>query len=279
MEEAPDDIAAHFRYPEDLFQVQAMQYGLYHIQDPNVFYNREDLWEFPTEQYGDQTIQMTPYYTIMQLPENDQTEFVLLLPFTPREKQNMIAWLAARSDGENYGHLLVFKFPKQKVIFGPQQVESRIDQDSTISSQLTLWGQRGSRIIRGNLLVIPVEDSLLYVEPLFLEAEATALPELKRVIVAFGDKIAMEPTLEGALRAVFDQQPAAAERPEPPEEGEVPPADLAGLDTAQLIQLASDLYDRAREALRNEDFSAYGEYIDELGRVLTELNRRSPTQQ
>jgi len=282
MEDAPEDLARHFRYPVDFFKVQARQYALYHIQDAEVFYNREDVWEFPIEQHAGESVPMEPYYTVMQLPDNGQSEFILLLPFTPRGKQNMISWLAARSDGENYGELLVYKFPKQKVVYGPQQIEARIDQNAAISSQFTLWGQRGSRIVRGNLLVIPVEESLLYVEPVFLEAEATALPELRRVIVGYGDRIAMEQTLDEALRVIFDQEAPPADEPTQPEDGQEPPpttGDLAALSDSQLIQLAADLYDQARQALRDNDFAEYGRQIDELGRVINELNRRQGTGQ
>jgi hypothetical protein len=187
----------------------------------------------------------------------------------------MIAWLAARSDGDDYGHMLVFKFPKRKIVYGPRQIEARIDQNSEISSQLTLWGQRGSQVIRGNLLVIPVEESLLYVEPLFLEATDTQLPELRRVIVAYGNDIVMEETLDEALRSLFGQ--AAPEPPEDtqPPDGQQPAGDLAGKTTEELISMATQLYEQAQSALSQSDFSAYGSYIEELGRVLSELDRRS----
>jgi len=195
--EMPSSLQVHIRYPHLLFYFQALMYQKYHMTDPRVFYNREDEWELPTEEYADKTRRMTPYYIIMRLPGEEREEFLLMVPFTPRgtkenPRNNMIAWLCARCDGENYGHLLVFRFPKQELVYGPMQIEARINQDPYISEQLTLWQQEGSRVIRGNLLVIPIKNSLLYVEPLYLTAERSALPELKRVIVAYGQKVVME---------------------------------------------------------------------------------------
>ncbi|MDJ0697968.1 UPF0182 family protein [Mastigocoleus sp. MO_188.B34] len=204
----PPAINSHFRYPLDLFKVQAQVYLSYHMKNPEVFYNREDLWRFPMELYENNPQIMEPYHIIMRLPDSKQEEFVLILPFTPVNKDNMIAWMAARSDGHNYGNLLLYEFPKQQLVYGPNQIEARINQNPLISQQLTLWNQQGSRVIRGDLLVIPIEQSLLYVEPVYLRAEQAQLPELKRVIVAYGDQVVMQETLEQSLAAIFAVAPA-----------------------------------------------------------------------
>ncbi|GAI06415.1 unnamed protein product, partial [marine sediment metagenome] len=188
-DQMPEDLKEHIRYPKDLFQVQAELYSTYHMMDPDVFYNKEDYWETPNELYGEDEIKMEPYYIITKLPGHEKEEFILMTPFTPSMKSNMIAWLAAKNDQPEYGNLIVYKFPKEKLIYGPMQIEARIDQDSEISQQLTLWGQKGSTVIRGNLLVIPIEKSIIYVEPLYLRAEKGEIPELKRVIVSNGSDV------------------------------------------------------------------------------------------
>ena len=205
LSEMPQDLRAHIRYPEELFSIQAGKYGLFHMTDPRVFYNKEDMWRVAQTGVGGPAAPMSPYYTIMKLAEVGQREeFILMAPFTPARKDNMIAWMAARCDAPNYGKVLVFTFPKQKLIYGPQQIESRIDQEPSISQQLTLWGQGGSKVIRGTLLVTPVLNSVLYVEPLYLAAEAGGgLPQLQRVIVAYSDHVVMEPTLDAALSKNF----------------------------------------------------------------------------
>ncbi len=199
----PDTLARHIRYPVDLFSVQSERLLVYHMTDPQVFYNREDQWQVPTEIYRNEPQEVEPYYLIMKLPQTTSEEFVLLQLFTPRRRANAIAWLVGRSDGENYGKLLLYKFPKQELVYGPGQIEARINQDPLISQQISLWDQQGSRVIQGNLLVIPIERSLLYVEPLYLEAEQNSLPTLARVIVAYENQIAMAPTLDKALTAIF----------------------------------------------------------------------------
>ncbi|GAA0603941.1 UPF0182 family protein [Virgibacillus siamensis] len=200
----PDDIKSHFRYPEKLFTVQAKMYGTYHMSNLEVFYNREDAWQFPTEKYFNEDIVMEPYYMTMRLPEGKDEEFILMQPYTPKNRQNMISWIGVRNDGKNYGELFVYRFPKQKNIYGPQQIENRINQDGKISKQLNLWSQGGSKVIRGNLLVVPIEDTILYVEPVYIESSnATSLPEVKRVILAYGDHIVMERTFDDALDAIL----------------------------------------------------------------------------
>ncbi|WP_017186694.1 UPF0182 family protein [Alkalibacillus haloalkaliphilus] len=201
----PEDVKAHFRYPVDLFTIQADMYGTYHMSNLEVFYNREDAWEFATERYFEHDITMDPYYITMQLPGSDFEEFVLMTPYTPRNRQNMIAWIGARNDGDNYGDLMVYEFPKQRNVYGPQQIENRINQDSRISQELNLWSQGGSSVIRGNLLTIPIEDTMMYVEPIYIESSnATSLPEVKQVIVAYGDYIVMEATFEESLERILD---------------------------------------------------------------------------
>jgi uncharacterized protein len=199
----PATLRAHLRYPSDLFRIQADLLRTYHMQDAQVFYNREDLWQIPQEIYGGQAQVVEPYYLITKLPTAAQAEFVLLSPFTPSQRTNLIAWLAARADGEQYGKLLLYKFPKQQLVYGPEQIESLINQDPTISQQISLWNRQGVRAVQGNLLVIPIEHSLLYVEPLYLEAQQNGLPTLGRVIVVYRDRIVMAKTLTQALQSIF----------------------------------------------------------------------------
>jgi uncharacterized membrane protein (UPF0182 family) len=204
----PADLKAHLRYPEDLFGIQSTQYETFHMTDPQVFYNREDLWVPPQEKYDGTVNPMDPYYMLMKLPGSGQLEYLIMTPFTPQKRDNMIAWLAARCDFPDYGKMLFYELPKDKLIFGPNQISAMIDQSTTISQQLTLWDQKGSGVIRGKLIVIPIENSFLYVVPLYLKAEGTNFPQLKRVIVATGDKVVMEPTLDEALGSLFGTAPA-----------------------------------------------------------------------
>jgi uncharacterized protein len=207
LDDMPASLRRHLRYPVDFFKIQSERLMTYHMTDPQVFYNREDLWQIPTEVYGDRPQLVEPYYLITSLPTIPFEEFILLLPYTPKERTNLIAWLAARSDGESYGKLLLYVFPKQRLVYGPQQIEARINQDPAISQQISLWNRQGSKTIQGNLLVIPIEQSLLYVEPLYLEATQNKLPTLVRVIVAYEDRIVMTPTLQQSLKAIFQTEP------------------------------------------------------------------------
>ena len=256
----PADLRAHIRYPEGLFRVQAGMYAVYHMRDTQVFYNKEDLWSVPVRSVDGRERAMEPYYLILRLPGEPKEEFVLLIPFNPSKKDNLSAWLAARSDPPHYGKLVVYNFPKQKLIYGPRQIEARIDQDSFISQQLSLWNQRGSQVIRGNLLVIPIERSLVYVEPLYIAAEKGQLPELKRVIVGFGDRIAMEETLDGAIARVFGG-------PLPQAGAEVAPSAPVGAagSVKALLDDAASALTRANEELRR---------LDELLRRLREAGGR-----
>jgi uncharacterized membrane protein (UPF0182 family) len=266
VEEMDPALVAHWRYPEGMFRIQATKYQTFHMTDPQVFYNQEDLWNWAEEVVTGERMQIEPYYVIMRLPGEASPEFVLMLPYTPSTKQNMIAWLYARNDGEHYGQLGVYKFPKQQLIYGPMQVESRIDQDPLISQQLSLWNQRGSQVIRGNLLVIPVDQSILYVEPIYLQAEASQLPELRRVIVAYGNRIAMEETLAGSLARVMGVAPVAEQSPAP----ETPQPAPEG-NVADLIQQADAHYQAGQECLKAGDWACYGAEMDALGQILDSL--------
>ena len=199
----PITLKAHIRYPVDFFKVQSERLLTYHMIDPQVFYNREDQWQIPQEIYANEARSVEPYYLTMKLPTEQREEFILLLPFTPTERNNLTAWLAGRSDGQFYGKQLLYQFPKQRLIFGPEQIEALINQDPVISQQISLWNRQGSRAIQGNLLVIPIEQSLLYVEPVYLEAERNSLPTLIRVIVVYENRIVMAKTLQGAIDAIF----------------------------------------------------------------------------
>jgi hypothetical protein len=212
LSELPTGLKSHLRYPQDLFAIQAAQYSTFHMTDPQVFYNREDLWVAPEEKYNGTVTAMEPYYILMKLPGSETLEYLIMTPFTPQNRDNMIAWLAARCDFPDYGKMLFYELPKDKLIYGPNQISAMIDQSTTISQQLTLWDQKGSGVIRGKLIVIPIENSFLYVVPLYLKAEGTNFPQLKRVIVATGDKVVMEPTLDGALNSLFENSPAGAQQ-------------------------------------------------------------------
>ncbi|MGL5059239.1 MAG: UPF0182 family protein [Microcoleus sp.] len=222
LDQMPPAIRKHIRYPVDLLSVQAERLLIYHMEDPQVFYNREDLWRIPNEIYGGEQQAVAPYYLITKLPMETAEEFILLLPFTPVARNNLIAWIAARSDAEDYGKLLLYQFPKQRLVYGPEQIEALINQEPVISEQISLWNRQGSKAIQGNLLVIPIEQSLLYVEPLYLEADRNSLPTLVRVIVAYENRIVMAETLDAALQALF--RPKSINKPSiiQPVEGTVP---------------------------------------------------------
>ena len=269
----PADLQRHIRYPEDLFSIQAKMYATYHMEDPQVFYNKEDLWAIPRRTVEGRDREMEPYYTIMRLPGEKKEEFILLTLFNPSRRDNMIAWLAARTDPPNYGRLIVYNFPKAKLVYGPRQIDARIDQEPTISQQLSLWNQRGSTTIRGSLLAIPIDQSLIYVQPLYLAAaEQGALPELRRVFVAYGNQIAMEPTLEQSLQRIFGGR-ARVEDGARPAAGAAPAA--VGDALRGVAQRAWEAWSRAQEALRRGDWSAYGEEQRRLEQALREFRERS----
>ncbi len=272
----PPDLRSHLRYPEDIFKVQTDIYATYHMTSTQIFYNKEDLWEIPILDAAGSENPMLPYYTIMRLPQEKDEEFIQMLPFTPNRKDNLSAWMVARSDGENYGNLVVYRFPKQKLIYGPKQIVARINQDAEISRQISLWDQRGSQVIQGNLLVIPIEEGLLYVRPLYLRAANGKIPELKRVIVAYENQIAMEPTLEASIARIFQGAltEAALAVGTPPSATDAAPAKEADAPSrAGLVELAKQAYERAVNAQRQGDWAKYGEEIKKLGSILEELNR------
>ena len=266
-EAMPEDLRAHIRYPQDLFTIQAHMYATYHMQDPQVFYNKEDLLSIPRRTIEGTEREMEPYYTIMRLPGEAKEEFVLLLPFTPNKRDNMRAWLAARSDPPHYGKLIALDFPKAKLVYGPKQIDARIDQDAFISQQLSLWGQRGAQVIRGSLLAIPIEKSLLYVQPLYLAAEKGSLPELKRVIVAFGNQIAMEETLEQSLQRIFGGKPSL----QPVQQPVV--ATQALTTEKELARQALSHFSRAQELLRQGDWAGYGDELKKVEALLREMQK------
>ena len=273
LSEMPEDLRSHIRYPSDLFTIQAFIYATYHMKTPQVFYNKEDQWEIPEIDNK----MMEPYYTIMKLPGNTKEEYILMLPFTPRGKSNLSAWMVAQSDGENYGQLVTYTFPKQKLIYGPNQIVARINQDAEVSRQISLWDQRGSKVIQGTMLVIPIEESLIYVRPLYLKADAGKIPELKRVIVGYEDRIAMESTLEKALAKIFGENALES----------LPSSMTAEKDAVQLVgaspkppgniilkqsdyQTIKNLFGRAmkRQEEMNKKLSDYSEDMEALGRAL-----------
>jgi uncharacterized protein len=265
----PQDLQKHIRYPEDLFFIQAQVYRTYHMKSAEVFYNREDLWQFPRQPTGGDAATMAPYYIIVRLPGEPQAEFLQMLPMVPSQRQNMIAWLAARSDPPDYGKLIVYEFPKDKLVYGPFQIEARINQNTEISQQLSLWNQMGSRVIRGNLLVIPIENSILYVSPLYLRAETGQLPELKRVIAAYGDHVVMDETLAGALAALFKETAPASPPPGAPAK-----TSLAGPEADRAREALSHYYG-AIEQLKSGNWAGFGAELDALRPLLEELSQHS----
>ncbi|GAB3793258.1 UPF0182 family protein [Virgibacillus kimchii] len=282
-EEIPEDIQAQFRYPERLFTIQASMYGTYHMTNLEVFYNREDNWEFPTERYFNEDIEMEPYYITMSLPEYEEEEFILMMPYTPRNRQNMVAWMGVRNDGEHYGEMFVHRFPQQRNVYGPQQIENRINQDSRISQELNLWSQGGSEVIRGNLLTIPIEDTVMYVEPVYIESSnQTSLPEVQQIIIAYEDEIVMADTFDEALEQIlslvdpdFETDVEIPEEPvdppdmtDPEEDMEDPtdPTDpLQGAD--EILTEISDLFEEYQDAISNGDW-------EESGRIMSEIEAR-----
>ena len=289
-DQAPEGLEEHFRYPVNLFEAQLELYNRYHMTNPRVFYNDEDRWARPNEQYAGRRQRMEPYYVLGRLPGEDtaELEFKLISPVTPRERNNMIAWIAARSDPENYGELVAYNLPPDRLILGPSQIESRIDQDPEISRQIALWDQRGSRVIRGNLLVVPIENSFMYVEPVFLLADEEDIPQLQRVIVAVGEEISMQPTIQAAMIDLFGDdadflQPEVepdeliteeeleelAEDPDATVEDVAPPVQQVDFDGFEEVR---SLWRDLREAMEAGNWARYGELLDELDELIEEGN-------
>jgi uncharacterized membrane protein (UPF0182 family) len=285
-DQMPADLRRHMRYPEDLYSIQADVLTIYHMKDPQIFYNKEDVWEIPKEIYGAEEIPVVPYYEILALPGETAPEFALLQPFAPLTKKNLASLMVARQDGEHYGELLVIDFPKDKLVFGPSQVEARISNDPIISSQLTLWNQSGSQVIRGNLLVVPINQSVMYFEPLYLQAKQSPIPELTRVIVSYGDQVVMEPTLSDALTKIFGERidTGATTTTTPGSTTTTVPGGTTtttvpsgtttttlSSDRAALIAQANQFYQGAIAAQKLGDWAEYGRQIEELGKVLDAL--------
>ncbi|MFN2400235.1 MAG: UPF0182 family protein [Gemmatimonadaceae bacterium] len=268
------DVRSHVRYPEDLFRAQVALYTIYHMTEPEAFYHREDQWQIPEVTQKD--VQNTFMRRIvMRLPDEERAEFIFMSPFTPRGKDNLASWMVARNDGEHYGKLLVYRFPKQSLVFGPQQIVNRMNQDTEIARQVSLWDQRGSEVIRGALMVIPIEESLIYVQPLYLRAEGGKIPELKRVIVAYQNRVVMEETLESGLSRLFGGEasptPAVLATAAAPPREAAAPAPTVGT-SAQLLERAREHYERAIAAQRAGNWATYGAEIERLGDVLRQLS-------
>ena len=272
-DEVPGGLENHFRYPQDIFEIQMEIFNRYHMTRPQVFYNQEDLWTRPNEKYGGRQIRMEPYYVLARLPDEEQLEFMLISPLTPENRDNMIAWLAAKSDPGSYGDLVAYKLPKDRLIYGPAQIEARIDQDPEISRQIALWDQRGSSVIRGNLMVIPIENSFLYVEPVFLLADGVDIPQLQRVIVAIGDNIAMQPTIEQAIFELFGDEadflaPGMVTGDPTTTTETLLTGEVAGQMEAEELQQLRSLWRDIRSALEDGDYVRYGELLEEINDLI-----------
>ena len=266
----PEGLKSHIRYPNALFAVQAQVYSRYHMDDVKVFYLDEDAWDIADQMYGTEKQKMQPNYYIVKLPGEEKAEFINSIPFTPKSKQNMTGLMVARNDGEHYGDLVLYSFPKNKTVYGPMQIEAQIDQKPEISSDFTLWSSAGSKYSRGNLFVIPIESSLLYVEPVYLEAANSAIPEVKRVIVAYDNKIAYEPTLEEALNEIFGDEAGDAVDEVTPGKTEKEPGKTSQKD---LISKASKAFEAAQNALQNDNWTEYGKQMDIVQDSLKELDK------
>ena len=270
LDSMPADLRAHLRYPEDLFHVQSELYGAYHMAEPDIFYHREDQWQKPVLSMAPERPDPFLRHMVMRLPEERQAEFILMVPFTPRGKDNLASWMVARNDGEHYGELVVYRFPKQSLVFGPTQIVNRINQDTEIARQVALWDQGGSQVIRGNLLVIPIEESLIYVMPLYLRAQGGRIPELKRVVVAYQNRVVMEETLDAGLAQLFGGGAEAARAPArvAATPGAAPATNARAAD---LARRANESYRRALEAQRAGDWARYGEELRRLEDLLRQL--------
>ena len=276
----PAWLNAHIRYPELMLSVQAQVYGLYHMTNPEVFYNREDLWTVASETRSsgaDQTTaSMDPNFVLMKLPGEVGLEFVEILPFTPANRNNLIGWIAARSDGAHYGTAIVYDFPKTRLVDGPQQIESRIDQNAQLSGQLTLWNQQGSHVRRGSLLVIPCGKALLYAEPIYLQAERSPMPELRLVVLALQDKLAYAPTFEAALASLFGSEQSTLRASETPSTSSANPAGPApATDVKSLAAQAGRDFSDYQRLTSDGKLSEAGQKLDDLKRVIEQLSAKA----
>jgi uncharacterized membrane protein (UPF0182 family) len=277
LDRMPADIRAHIRYPDDIYRIQAGLYTTYHMDDPVDFYHREDQWQIPEASEAEGKVPFMRHI-VMRLPEEKSVEYIYMVPFTPRGKDNLAAWMAARNDGAEYGRLRVYRLSRQSLAFGPQQIVNRINQNTEVSQQLTLWDQRGSQVIRGDLLVIPIEEALMYVQPIYLRAEGGRIPELKRVVVAYQNRVVMRETLEEGLAEMFGGEVASRES------RAARPGDIAadtsvadnpatrGSGLATLLREAKQHYDAAIQAQRDLDWARYGEEMRRLGEILNRMN-------
>ncbi|WP_202320094.1 UPF0182 family membrane protein [Archaeoglobus neptunius] len=254
IKEMPEEFKKHIRYPRDFFKIQAYIYSTYHMKDVTAFYNREDVWDVPTEKFEDDVIKVEPYYVTLAI--ENKPEFILMVPFTPKNRDNMIAWMAARCD-DKYGELIIYEFPKGELIYGPMQIEARIDQDAELSKLFTLWNQAGSRVIRGNLLVIPLNNSILYVEPIYLRGESTKIPELRGVVAVHNDELRMGSTIYDALEMIFGKKSEVVEKPK----------EKAGT-AEEKLGLLKEYYSKLMEAMKNGDWKTFGEMLNRIGEVL-----------
>jgi uncharacterized membrane protein (UPF0182 family) len=291
MDEMPADIRAHVRFPEELFNVQTRVFGRYHVTNALRFFQNDDLWTVPQGQTSEQSLPTEAYYVVMRMPGEPAAEFLLLQPMVPVNRPNMIAWVAARNDGDVYGATRVYRFPAETTIFGPAQIEARIDQDAAISEQFTLWRNSGSNVIRGNLIVVPVRDSLLYLQPIYLQSTGSSFPEFRRIVVASPREVVWAESLSTALELllVAEGSPGPTPGPTPTPGGPTPtpgpgqtPAPTPGpdaplpTDVAGLIEYANVHFERAQAALRAGDFALYGEEIDRVEAALQRLDELAP---
>jgi uncharacterized membrane protein (UPF0182 family) len=263
----PNDLKAHMRFPKDLFKITSKIFNTYHMNDPQVFYNKEDVWTFPTETYDSDTgITMEPYYMYVQHPITEAFEYVMMMPLTPSNKNNLVSILTASCDPSNFGEMTVYKLPKQETVYGPLQIESRIDQNTEISKDLTLWGQVGSRVIRGNLMVIPYKNSILYVEPIYLQATQSKLPELKRVIVAFGDKVTMASSIYEGIETLTKgdfQKKSQSLSPQTSQTGH----------SKELTKKIIATYSKMKETLKASDWASFGKAFESLDQLMDRLKK------
>lgn len=249
--EIPEDFRKHIRYPVDMFKIQAKVYAIYHMRDVVAFYNKEDVWDIAMEKFGNKKVYVEPYYVIISL--ENEPEFVLILPMTPLNRDNLISWIAARCD-KNYGEIIVYEFPKGLLVYGPLQIEARIDQDAEISKLFTLWGQKGSEVVRGNLLVIPIKNSLIYVEPIYLQAETTKIPELRGVILAYNEKLAMGKDLYDAINLVFGKiEEKTVEKK---------------VDAEEKLRVVKELFEKMVEALKGGKWVEFAICMEKISEIL-----------
>lgn len=270
--EMPEGLLSHIRYPQTLFDIQSEVYRIYHVDNPMVFYNEEDLWDIAQEKYMSDAVQVESTHVMFKLPDEEDVEFLLTVPYTPKTKPNMTSFFVARNDGEDYGKLFLYKFPKGVTVDGPMMVESRIDQNTAISEEFTLWSQQGSRVLRGNMIIVPIENSLLYVEPIYLESDnENSLPEMKRVVVSFGDKIVMRESLEEALGDIFGTMEDIEEDLPIDDVEDIEEKEEVETGLQDLINRANDLFNKAKEASQSGNWADYGKYIEELEEVLRQM--------